>query len=281
MTTPRSVRPLMPALALLATLGGAGGASPPPASLYGQWEYGLVSPIEYYDPSTGKYAEGSGTSEIIRIHPDGTYERNGIIVVSTYSCTSKLLTVSSGTVTVNGSRLTFTPKAAHQKGYTCSPANHHESHNLNASTFTWRLQDQVLLLGDPAGKARDSRYNRPRTTSAGGGAAARSGHTITGTLTAPEGHALADTSVIACPVDGGCGDPKVKMTVLTTSAHTATYALNDLEPMPYEVLAWADTNGNGKPDAGDWVDRASAADVQGEVVNPPATGVKLTLTLWK
>ena len=70
-----------------------------PAALQGQWEYGYVSPIEYYDPSSGKYAESSGTSEIIRIRPDGTYERSGIIVMTTYSCTSKLLSTSKSALT--------------------------------------------------------------------------------------------------------------------------------------------------------------------------------------
>ena len=73
---------------LLALASTSAHAATVPAALQGQWEYGYVSPIEYYDPSTGKYAEGSGTSEIIRIKADGSYERNGIIVVSTYGCTS-------------------------------------------------------------------------------------------------------------------------------------------------------------------------------------------------
>lgn len=252
-----------------------------PAPLQGQWEYGYVSPIEYYDPSTGKYAEGSGTSEVIRINADGTYTRSGIIVVTTYSCTSKLLTTSKGKVSLKGNLLTFTPTAVHNKGYTCSPSKSYETRELRTSVFTWKLTGDTLALGDPKGEARDSLYNRPRTL--GGSAADQKIRRVTGVLSIPETHATKSVAVIACRVDRGCGaeDGSVRLVNLTGSGRQQSFSLDDLDGVPYEILAWEDTNGNGTPDAGDWVDSASARGQTGVTVTPPVTQVFLTLEQWK
>ncbi|MBZ9749755.1 hypothetical protein K7W42_02635 [Deinococcus sp. HMF7604] len=251
-----------------------------PAALQGQWEYGYVSPIEYYDPSTGKYAEGSGTSEIIRIKADGSYERNGIIVVSTYGCTSKLLTTSKGKVTLKGNILTFTPTTAHNKGYNCSPSKVYENHKLTPSVFTWKINGETLSLGDPKGEARDSLYNRPRLL--GGTAADQKVRRVTGLLSAPQGHSLKGAMVIACRVDLGCADEgSIRFVTLSGTGHQQSFSIDGLEATPYELLAWEDTNGNGEPDEGDWVDAASAKGQTGITLTPPMTNVSLKLELWR
>ncbi|GGL19645.1 hypothetical protein [Deinococcus radiotolerans] len=251
-----------------------------PAALQGQWEFGYVSPIEYYDPSSGKYAEGSGTSEIIRIKADGSYERSGIIVVSTYSCTSKLLTTSKGKVTIKGNILTFTPTTVYNKGYTCSPSRSYETRELRTSVFTWKISGDTLALGDPKGEARDSLYNRPRVL--GGSAADQRVRRVTGVLTAPQGHSLQGAAVIACRVDRGCADEaSVRFVTLSGTGNVQSFTLDNLDATPYELLAWEDTNGNGEPDAGDWVDAASAKGQTGVTLTPPMTNVTLSLELWR
>lgn len=273
----RTLLALLPALLLAASAR----AAAVPAALQGQWEYGYVSPIEYYDPSTGKYAEGSGTSEIIRIQADGSYERSGIIVVTTYSCTSKLLTTSRGKVSLKGNILTFTPTSVYNKGYTCSPSKSYETRELRNSVFTWKINGDTLALGDPKGESRDSLYNRPRTL--GASAAGQKVRRVTGVLSLPEGHAAKGIAVIACRVDRGCGaeDGSVRFVNLTGSGRQQSFSLDDLDGVPYEILAWEDTNGSGQPDAGDWVDSASARGQSGVTVTPPVTEVFLKLEQWK
>ncbi|MFC4456518.1 hypothetical protein [Deinococcus sonorensis] len=267
-------------LTLSVLCAGVASAASVPEALQGQWEYGSVSPIEYYDTTTGKYAESSGTSEIIRIKADGSYERNGIIVVTTYGCTSKLLTSSKGKVTLDGNLLTLTPTSAYNKGYTCSPSKSYETRALIPSTFTWKLTGDVLVLGDPTGKTLDSRYNRPRSLSAS--PATPPDRRVSGMLRAPQNHRLNGAAVIACRVDRGCGaeDGSVRF-VLLSGAGAQPFTLDHLDATPYELLAWEDTNGNGTPDQGDWVDTASARGADGLTLTPPMTNVSLTLELWR
>lgn len=275
-----NLRPLL-ALCPALLLAAPARAAAVPAPLQGQWEYGYVSPIEYYDPSSGKYAEGSGTSEIIRIQADGSYERSGIIVVTTYGCTSKLLTTSRGKVSLKGNLLTFTPTTVHNKGYTCSPSRSYETRELRTSVFTWKLNGDTLVLGDPKGESRDSLYNRPRTL--GASPAGQKVRRVTGVLSLPEGHAAPGVAVIACRMDRGCGaeDGSVRFVKLTGSGRQQSFSLDDLDGVPYEILAWEDTNGSGEPDAGDWVDSASARGQSGVTVTPPVTDVFLKLEQWK
>lgn len=201
--------------------------------------------------------------------------------MTTYSCTSKLLTTSKGKVTLSGNRLTLTPTSAYNKGYMCSPSKSYENHKLTPSVFTWRLSGDTLVLGDPEGQARDSLYNRPRKL--GGTPAEQQVRRITGVLTAPEGHTLQDAAVIACRVDRGCGadDGSVRFVKLPGGSRQQSFTIEGVDASPYEVLAWEDTNGNGQPDPGDWVDAASAHDQPGLTVTPPITDVFLKLEQWK
>ncbi len=102
------------------------GAPPAPAAstvspeLGGEWHSGRISPVEYYNTATGKWAEASGTSVILKFGPNFTYERTGLMVVTTYGCTSKLLVQEKGKVAQNGNTLTFTPSSSAATGYTCS-----------------------------------------------------------------------------------------------------------------------------------------------------------------
>lgn len=112
-----------------------------PTTLAGEWTSGYISPIEYYDPSSGKWADASGTSSILRIRPDGTYEETGLLSVTTYGCTSKLLVRQEGAVKVQGNQVTFTPKTSRAVGYMCSPSKTYEKRNhVQARTVTWTVE---------------------------------------------------------------------------------------------------------------------------------------------
>lgn len=133
----------------------AGSGAKVPASLQGEWHYGVVANIDYYDPATDKWTEGGGTSEVIKIAADGAYERTGLMVVTTYGCTSKLFVRDTGTVAVEGERVTFKPGVTNfSKGYTCTPSKIYEKQNaVAAKTYPWSVEGNILVLGG-------SRYRR-------------------------------------------------------------------------------------------------------------------------
>ncbi|PYE53792.1 hypothetical protein [Deinococcus yavapaiensis] len=135
--------------------------------LRGEWHSGRLSPIEYYNTATGKWAEASGTSVILKLRDDLSYERTGLLVVTTYGCTSKLLVQEKGKVTQNGSMLTFTPTTSSAVGYTCTPSktstqkNHVKPYTERALVKIESNGQHVLSLTSGSG---ETLFNRPLGT---------------------------------------------------------------------------------------------------------------------
>ncbi|WP_027482310.1 hypothetical protein [Deinococcus pimensis] len=251
-----------------------------PAQLQGDWESGYVSPIEYYDPSSGRYAEASGTSMMLKLTADGRFERVGITVVSTYSCTTKVLLRQSGVVRLSGDVLTLVPTTSYSKGYTCSPANAYESRELKDSVNTWKVTgtgaQAVLALGDPEGQARDSLYNRPRGTGGGGG----TGGAVSGTISMPAGANanLTNLVVMACAVDGGCSNQeKWRFTKLSVNAKTTSYTVEGLLAEPYTVVAFTDWNRNAEIDYGEYFGGYTTDGNNFAPITAPASGLDFVM----
>lgn len=131
----------------------------------GEWHSGKVSPVEYYNTATGKWAEASGTSVILKLHANSTYERTGLLVVTTYGCTSKLLVQEKGSVKPNGATLTFTPATSSATGYTCTPGkvstqkNHIKPYSERATVTVDARGQQIMSLASGGG---ETLFNRPR-----------------------------------------------------------------------------------------------------------------------
>ncbi|MBB6099258.1 hypothetical protein HNR42_002696 [Deinobacterium chartae] len=99
-------------------------------AIAGRWHTGTLGGIDYYDPATGRWSDTSGTSQILTLKPDGSYEQVGYLSISTgFACTSKLFVEEKGSVKREGKRLTFTPTTSRAWGYSCSPKNAYESKN--------------------------------------------------------------------------------------------------------------------------------------------------------
>lgn len=254
-----------------------------PVAMQGEWHYGYISPIEYYNPSTGQYTEASGTSMILKLAADGTFERSGIAVITSPGCTSKILLSQSGIVDLDADTLTLIPKTSHSKGYRCSPSDSWEHRNLNNTVNTWKLSGSgaqaVLTLGDPTGKAADSQYNRPRDYNNPGGGRVGS---ISGrvTLAPGAGNALGDMVVMACAVDGGCqNEDKWRFTQLASGSTSASFKIENVPAEPYKVYAWKDLNGSKQPDLGDMIGVYTTDGETGAVVTPPAENIDITVEL--
>ncbi len=92
---------------------------------------------------------------------------------------------------------------------------------------------------------------------------------ISGTVTAPAGESVANTTVAAC-FARDCNDSRSRGVTVTQSGGSAGFQLGGLAAGSYSVVAVKDVNQNDALDAGDLA--SSAVEV-----TPPATGVTLTM----
>ncbi|PJI53627.1 hypothetical protein CTI14_25945, partial [Methylobacterium radiotolerans] len=78
------------------TPGGNTGGTVVPAALLGDWQAGAASPIGYYDPNSGAWQGATGSSFILKLRADGSYQYTGLLAVGSGSCQSKILSVERG-----------------------------------------------------------------------------------------------------------------------------------------------------------------------------------------
>lgn len=240
----------------------------PPAALAGEWHFGYISPIEYYDPSTGKYMEASGTSAILHLNADGTFSEVGINVVTVGVCTTRLLVKSEGIVKYADQTLTRIDRKVNASVYDSCTKKETTGGTLTEHTDRWSVEgegDQAVLTFTDA-KGGTGRWNRPRGT---GGTPNTGGYSISGTLTAPSGHKLYDTTVLACPKATGCANAgdRFKFFKVGSELNTTTWEIKGLTNEEYLVYAWQDIDKDRAYSVGDWFDQGFLSG-EGTFVNP-------------
>lgn len=239
----------------------------PPVALAGEWNYGYISPIEYYDPSSGKYMEASGTSAILKLKADGTFTDVGISVVTVGNCTTKLLVQSEGTVTYTDKTFTRVDKKVDSSVYNSCTGQVVKGGTLTQNTSSWTVEGEgdsaVLIITDAQGAT--GRWNRPHGTAPDG----ESQYTLSGTLTAPSGHKLYGTTVIACPKSTGCANAgdKFKFFKVGSEVNATTWEIKGLTNEEYLVYAWQDVDQDKAYSVGDWFDKSFLSG-DGTFVNP-------------
>lgn len=96
--------------------------------LFGSWRTSQLSMLVYQNQITGSTTPGSGTTMQYRFLPDGRFEYNGYLQSTMYNCTTTLFNPMTGTYTVDGSRLTLTPRTnVWQMRNNCAPRSNKES----------------------------------------------------------------------------------------------------------------------------------------------------------
>lgn len=117
-----------------------------PAGLAGEWFEGQISPTNYYDSQTGKHlGNARQMGSILKIKPDGTFEKYVYIYMRTYNVETEIWTTLKGDLSFKGKRMALTPTSGHYKtGGTSSKKEDRdmtdEELKKNASTYTWRLE---------------------------------------------------------------------------------------------------------------------------------------------
>lgn len=77
-----------------------------PAPLAGDWFTGSLSTIQYYDETTGQFADPSGEGFYFIFGSDGIYETGAAINSTVSGCTARLLGDERGTLVVDGPNIT-------------------------------------------------------------------------------------------------------------------------------------------------------------------------------
>lgn len=140
-------------------------------------------------------------------------------------------------------------------------------HTLTALlSLTLTFGMPVLATGTVSRTASSSSAATPASAS----------RTITGTVTAPGGHSLKNTVILACP-EGNCDSEDIRGTVIQAGGPKATFTIENLDDVPYTVYAVQDIDGNENLNVGDWVDRHMLEDKQAAMVKAGTTGLQLEL----
>ena len=88
-----------------------GGVSQYPAldarQIVGKWRETKGSAVQYADSRTGSLAPTNGSSFFYEFHPDGTYDYNGLMQVTMYSCSTQIFNTEGGKYRVQGDRIFF------------------------------------------------------------------------------------------------------------------------------------------------------------------------------
>lgn len=150
--------PLALATLSLTALSPALAAPALPAGLAGSWFFGSLGTIGYANTLTGEWRNASSTGELVTIREDGTYERTRLLVMTTYSCTSKLHITEKGTVSVSGDQLRYQPREGRNEGYTCSPGNAWRTTKINPEAYTLALGTDAKGGRTLTLRAKDAAY---------------------------------------------------------------------------------------------------------------------------
>lgn len=95
-----------------------------PAELTGMWYSGTIGLINFYNPSTGQWANGRGMGQFYVFNADGTFEFGWQANLNNYGCSTIGMRYLRGTVVVEGNTLTLYDNTGRAKGeYTCAPSS--------------------------------------------------------------------------------------------------------------------------------------------------------------
>jgi hypothetical protein len=141
-----------------------------PNELQGEWQHTEVSATQYFNQSAWQSGQNAsaptnGLSDNLKIAPDGSYERNRLMQITTYGCESSIYVQEVGTVVLENDQLMLQPSHSLSRGQQCSPDNTSEQENtVEPSVFNWAIGtndsgEGILVLEYPE-SGEQSQYKR-------------------------------------------------------------------------------------------------------------------------
>lgn len=137
--------------------------TPVPSTLSGEWVYGNISPTNFWNDHTGQYAGNAyGIGVFLDLKPNGRFTQMVYIYTQQYNCATQTWTHMEGTVTVNGSQISFYPTKGNYKASDTCIASHNFQRPMSSSelsaeqgeTWAWEIDDssgQPKLYTGPGG----------------------------------------------------------------------------------------------------------------------------------
>ena len=114
------------------------------AALLGAWRSSELGMISYQNTITGSSRPGRGTTMQYKFLPGGRFEYNGYLETTMYNCTTTLFNPVAGAYSVEGNRLTITPKTSkwQQTNNCASSMNKVLPGKLDPETYTFRFSNE-------------------------------------------------------------------------------------------------------------------------------------------
>jgi hypothetical protein len=110
------IRTALPLTLCLLTLTARAADNATPKHLVGQWRWGSINPVTYWDTQTGKYmGHGGGMSCTYVFDDAGAYKMYLLIQTNTYGWQKTIWTFEEGNVAWAGDKVTFTPTKGHYR----------------------------------------------------------------------------------------------------------------------------------------------------------------------
>jgi hypothetical protein len=110
-----------------------------PSALVGSWNEAAASGSQYCDPNGGGCTSAYGGSETYAFAANGTFTYSQLLEANLYGCIIKTFLYATGALTVNGDRLTLTPRSARNVVTKTCGRSTDEQLTLDASSYRWRV----------------------------------------------------------------------------------------------------------------------------------------------
>lgn len=132
--------------------------------LAGKWRSTSVAATQYKNSYTGAPAPTSGHSFFYEFLPDGTYQSNNLMQITTYGCTSSIYGENSGHFRVRGDHLYIEPSRGTVKSQVCGGHASEKSDNLDRREYIFHIEiiggRETLAINGLDGKTRPDYFRR-------------------------------------------------------------------------------------------------------------------------
>ncbi len=134
--------------------------------IVGKWRATHAAAVQYQNSYTGALAPTSGNSFAYEFLPDGTYQFNGLMQITTYGCTSSVYDVHSGRYRVQGDRLYIELMQGNTKSHVCGGQPKEKPDTLETRTYVFHLETsgtgETLVVNGVDGKTRPDYFRREK-----------------------------------------------------------------------------------------------------------------------
>jgi hypothetical protein len=133
--------------------------SPPPQALQGEWRFGTISLLEFWDENSQMVKSGGGAAAYFDFKPDGTYREFSYVSITNYNCRSMSWSSTEGTATFEEGTFHLYPTKGRSKFSSCAHTNDidkaltaDEIQKYQGTVYYWKFEPQAdgtsrLMIG--------------------------------------------------------------------------------------------------------------------------------------